>query len=90
MSTARAPLPLRSIGHILHRQLAAAVAHLLNILEADLRPERLALPCLSNDAVELVDLLEGQTFGLVDHEPDEGDADAVWYVSSSLLAHREV
>ena len=67
--------PHGSIGHILHTHLAARVAHLLDILERDLRTERLALPRLGDDAVELVDLLQGQALGLVDEEVDEGDAD---------------
>ena len=51
------------------------VGNVLNILEADSRNEALALPRLVDLEVELVDLLEGQTLGLVDHEVDEGDTD---------------
>ena len=86
MSAACAPLPLRSIRHILHRHLAPRIAHLLDVLERDLRAERLALPRLGDNAVELVDLLERQTLGLVDHEVDEGDADEAAGAPAALLA----
>lgn len=54
---------------------AVLIGNVLNILEADSGNEALALPRLVDLEVELVDLLEGQTLGLVDHEVDEGDAD---------------
>ena len=53
----------------------AALRCLLNVLEADLRLELLRLGRLLDDAVELIDLFKSEPFGLVDHEPDEGDAD---------------
>jgi hypothetical protein len=54
---------------------AIAVSDIANVLEADSRYESLALPRLADLAVELVNLLQGQTLGLVDHGPDECDAD---------------
>lgn len=48
---------------------------LLNILEGDGRNEARRLPCLGDLAVQLIDLLERKTLGLVDHCPDEEDAD---------------
>ena len=70
-------LPHSSILKISQRVLPGAVliGNVLNILEADSRNEALALPRLADLEVKLVDLLEGQTLGLVDHEVDEGDAD---------------
>ena len=70
-------LPHSSILKISQRVLPGAVliGNVLNILEADSRNEALALPRLVDLEVELVDLLKGQTLGLVDHEVDEGDAD---------------
>lgn len=67
----------RSILKISQRVLPRAVfiSDVLNVLEADGRHEALALPRLADLEVKLVDLLEGQTLGLVDHEVDEGDAD---------------
>ncbi len=44
-------------------------------MEADLWAERFRLPGLRDNTVELVDLLEGEALGLVDHEPHECDAD---------------
>ena len=49
--------------------------HVLDILEGDGRNEARRLPGLGALAVKLVDLLEGKTLGLVDHGPDEEDAD---------------
>jgi hypothetical protein len=49
--------------------------HILNVLERDGRDEARGLPRLADLAVELVDLLQRQTLGLVDHSPDEEDAD---------------
>ena len=49
--------------------------HILNVLEGDAGDEARGLPGLGALAVELVDLLEGETLGLVDHGPDEEDAD---------------
>jgi hypothetical protein len=50
------------------------ISDVLNVLEADSGHEALALPRLADLAVKLVDLLEGETLSLVDHEVDEGDA----------------
>ena len=47
----------------------------LDVLEGDSGHETLGLPCVGDLGVELVDLLEGKTLGLVDHAPDEEDAD---------------
>ena len=49
--------------------------HILNVLEGDAGDEARGLPGLGALAVELVDLLEGETLGLIDHAPDEEDAD---------------
>ena len=56
-------------------QTDAGLSRLLNVLETDLRLEVLRFGLFLDNAVELIDLLERQSFGLVDHEPDEGDAD---------------
>jgi hypothetical protein len=56
-------------------QTDASLSRLLNVLETDLRLEILRLGRLLDNAVKLIDLLECKPFGLVDHEPDEGDAD---------------
>jgi hypothetical protein len=56
-------------------QTHATLRRLLDVLETDLRLEILGLGCLLNDTVELVDLLEGQAFRLVDKEPNESDTD---------------
>lgn len=37
--------------------------------------ETVGLPCLGDSLVHLVDVLEGETLGLVDEGPDEGDTD---------------
>lgn len=50
-------------------------ARMLNILEADLRLEVFRLGRFLHNAVQFVNLLECQAFRLVDHEPDEDDAD---------------
>jgi hypothetical protein len=69
-------LPHRSSLQISQGALPRTFAsNILDVLEADGRDEALALPRLADLAVELVDLLEGQALGLVDHEVDEGDAD---------------
>jgi hypothetical protein len=69
-------LPHRSSLQIGQGALPRAFASdVLDVLEADSRDEALALPRLADLAVELVDLLEGQALGLVDHEVDEGNAD---------------
>jgi hypothetical protein len=39
------------------------------------RTELLAFPSFADDAVQLVDLFEGEAFGLIDHEVDEGNTD---------------
>jgi hypothetical protein len=49
--------------------------HVLNILERDGGNEARRLPRVGALSVELVDLLEGEALGLVDHGPDEEDAD---------------
>jgi hypothetical protein len=49
--------------------------HVLNILERDGGNETRRLPRVGALSVELVDLLEGESLGLVDHGPDEEDAD---------------
>ena len=56
-------------------QADAGLSRLLNVLETDLRLEVLRLGRLLDNTVELIDLLERQSFCLVDHEPHESDAD---------------
>jgi hypothetical protein len=56
-------------------QTHATLRRLLDVLETDLRLEILGLSRLLDDAVELVDLLKGQAFRLVDKEPNESDTD---------------
>jgi hypothetical protein len=53
----------------------ARLGNILDVLEAESRNEALALPRLADLAVELVDLLEREALGLVDHEVDKGNAD---------------
>ena len=48
---------------------------ILDILEGDRGNEARRLPRLGNLAVKLIDLLERKTLSLVDHSPDEEDAD---------------
>ena len=47
----------------------------LHVLEGDGRHEALRFPGLVDLGIQLVDLLERKTLGLVDHGPDEEDAD---------------
>jgi hypothetical protein len=56
-------------------QTHATLRRLLDVLETDLRLKILRLGRLLDDTVELVDLLKGQAFRLVDKEPDESDTD---------------
>jgi hypothetical protein len=49
--------------------------HILNVLEGDGRDKSRRFPRLADFAVKLVNLLKRQTLGLVDHGPDEEDAD---------------
>lgn len=66
-----------------HIRLALALRILLHIREVDRGHEVAGLPCIRDFGIELVDLFEGQTFGFVDAEIDEGDADdALWMFSS--------
>lgn len=59
------------VGQGLDAAVDAGVAHLL---EADGRDEAGRAPGLGDLAVQLVDLLEREALGLVDHEPHEGGA----------------
>jgi hypothetical protein len=54
-------------------QTHTTLRRLLHVLETDLRLEILGLRCLLNDTVELVDLLKGQAFRLVDHKPNKSN-----------------
>lgn len=54
---------------------AHVAADLSDLLEGHGRDEALGLPRLGDLGVQLVDLLEGETLGLVDHQVDEGNAD---------------
>lgn len=75
LGVSSAPLA-RSISLNVSKAGAAVVGlHVLNILEGDGGDEARGLPGLGALAIELVDLLEGETLGLVDHAPDEEDAD---------------
>ena len=47
----------------------------MDLLEADSRDEPSGVLGVGNLGVELVDLFEGEAFGLVDKEVDEGAAD---------------
>ena len=53
----------------------AGTSDVLNLLERNCGHEAMALPRLGDLGVELVDLLEREALGLVDHGPDEEDAD---------------
>lgn len=59
-------LPLLVLRNLAEAHVAASV--LVDIGKVDGRNERLALPCLGDYAVELVDLFERETLCLVDHE----------------------
>lgn len=80
MGLRRSPLIL-SNTHLSETHLPAswATATLFRgtgITEADLGTELLAQPRLVDHLIQLIHLLERQTFRLVDHEPDEQKADA--------------
>jgi hypothetical protein len=47
----------------------------IHISVRDLRNKALRLPSLIDDTVKLINLLESKTFGLVNHEPNESNAD---------------
>jgi hypothetical protein len=65
-----------SLGLHLSQALATVVTvNVLHILEGNAGNEARRLPGLADLAVKLVDLLERQTLGLVDHSPDEEGAD---------------
>lgn len=78
VSLGRPTLILRN-AHLPETHLPASLAALLSstsVTEADLGAELLALPRLVHHLVQLIDLLERQTLGLVDHEPNEEEANA--------------
>ena len=60
---------------ICQRALAMIATDLPDLLEADGGDEADALPRLGNLGIELIDLFEGEALGLVDHGPDEEEAD---------------
>lgn len=68
-------LPPLSLSRHLYHAHAPWLANILDIMEANLGTKLLALPRLGDDAVKLVNLFEGKTLGLIDHEVDEGYAD---------------
>lgn len=70
-----APLAGRLGLGISQAHAAVVGVNILNILERDGGNEARGLPCLADLAVELVNLLERQTLGLVDHGPGEEDTD---------------
>lgn len=74
----RGPTLILGDTHLPETQLPSAVTTLLSgacLAEANLGAEFLALPGPVDHFVELVDLLEGEALGLVDHEPDEDESD---------------
>lgn len=54
---------------------ARVAADIHDVLEGHGGDPALGLPCLGDLCVKLVDLLQGETLGLVDKGPDEEDAD---------------
>jgi len=66
------PLPL-----LLRRNLRKTLSpgRLIHLRKMQRRPKLLALPRLAHNTIQLIDLFERQALGLVDEEPDEGDAD---------------
>jgi hypothetical protein len=66
--------PLALLGSANLAEGHALVVLCVDVGEADLGHKLLALPGLVDDAVQLVDLLEREALGLVDHEVDKGDA----------------
>jgi hypothetical protein len=71
-----APLARLLGAHI--GQCHALLLVVIDIHERHLWDESLGFPRLVDDAVELVDLLERETLGLVDHEPAVGELDVRW------------
>jgi hypothetical protein len=67
-----APLALLGGANLAERH--AVVVLCVDVGEADLGHKLLALPGLVDDTVQLVDLLQRQALGLVDHEVDKGNA----------------
>jgi hypothetical protein len=70
-----APLTARISLDISQASATVVGMHVLNILERDRGNKARRLPCVGALAVKLVDLLEGEALGLIDHSPDEEDAD---------------
>lgn len=69
---------LLAVGNVLDlkkRHVANVSTDLGYLLKADCGNEARRLPGLGNLAIELVDLFEGQTLGLVDESPDEEEAE---------------
>lgn len=70
-----APLAGSLIFNVGQRCAAVVTLNVPNILERDGGDKARRIPGLADLPVELVDLLERQALGLVDHSPDEEDAD---------------
>jgi hypothetical protein len=70
-----APLAGSVVLDVGERCPAVVGTNVLNILERDAGNEAGRLPGLADLAVELIDLLERQTLGLIDHGPNEECAD---------------
>jgi len=62
-----APLPGLRLADLVKSH--ALLGGVVNIDECDLGNKVLGFPCLVDGAVELVDLFESETLGLVNHEP---------------------
>ena len=70
------PPPLLISGNTLpETHLPASLICGTRVPEADFGPVFLAQPSLVDHFVQLVDLLERQAFGLVDHRPHKAEAD---------------
>lgn len=88
-------LPRLRLGNLSQRHLPSPLfsrlgIHIVDIHKADLRTELVALPGLSANTEELVDLLERESLGFVDHEPNEDDADPAARVVSDKANWKEL
>jgi hypothetical protein len=57
------------------RHVSSVCLNILYVLEGNTGHEAGGIPRMGNLSVKLVDLLESKALGLVDHGPDEEDAD---------------
>jgi hypothetical protein len=68
-----APLPRLRLAKL--TQAHTLLQLVVHISIRNLRNEVLGLPSLVDDTVKLINLFERETFGFIDHKPDESNAD---------------